>query len=137
MPLLKTAKYPICIVFSLLYCQLSFADPYRKTNSDFGGVGLLQMPNARMMKDGNLSIGCSSIQPYNRCYFNTQVFPWMEALFRYTSITNRLKTKVLTSNSSYLMKTIIFHLWLLVFVILVAPHYLPVSTWWHQKEFIM
>ncbi|MBT4837157.1 MAG: YjbH domain-containing protein [Methylococcales bacterium] len=101
MPLLKTAKYPICIVFSLLYCQLSFADPYRKTNSDFGGVGLLQMPNARMMKDGNLSIGCSSIQPYNRCYFNTQVFPWMEALFRYTSITNRFFGKNIAGDQSF------------------------------------
>ncbi|MFQ6017546.1 MAG: YjbH domain-containing protein [Kiloniellaceae bacterium] len=58
--------------------------------NDFGGTGLLQMPNARFQDDGELSLGISSIDPYTRGYMTLQGLPWLEGTFRYTDIRNRL-----------------------------------------------
>lgn len=60
--------------------------------NDFGGIGLLQTPNARFAKDGQLNIGVSVVQPYQRLFLNLQALPWLEAGFRLTQITNRIET---------------------------------------------
>lgn len=58
--------------------------------NDFGGTGLLQMPNARFQDDGEFSLGASFVDPYTRGYLTLQGLPWIEGTFRYTDIGNRL-----------------------------------------------
>lgn len=57
---------------------------------DYGNVGLLQMPTARMAPDGQLSLGFSRIWPHERYTVTMQVLPWLEATLRYTNTLNRL-----------------------------------------------
>jgi hypothetical protein len=57
---------------------------------DFGGVGLLQTPTARFGEDGDMYLGASAVDPYNRFFFTIQGLPWLEATLRYTEVTNRL-----------------------------------------------
>ena len=57
-------------------------DPY--SQNVFGGIGLIQTPSARFSDDGEFLFGISSEDPYNRLYSKVQIFPWMEAVLRYT-----------------------------------------------------
>lgn len=68
--------------------SLASAQP-RVTQNDFGGVGLLQTPTARMAPAGEFSINANRTDPYSRYSFSLQPFDWMESTFRYTSISNR------------------------------------------------
>lgn len=61
----------------------------RPTRSDWGSVGLLQMPSARMAEEGTISLTASRVEPYSRYSFIYQPFEWLEAGFRYSIITNR------------------------------------------------
>ena len=57
---------------------------------DFGNVGLMQTPTARMRPDGDFGLGVSTVRPYNQIHFFAQPLPWLETTFRYTDVTNRL-----------------------------------------------
>ena len=72
----------------LLPCGLAHAEP-RWTQNDFGGVGLMQTPTARMAPAGELSVNASRTSPYSRYSVSLQPFEWLEGSFRYTSISNR------------------------------------------------
>lgn len=61
-----------------------------KFQSDFGGVGLLQTPTARMADVGEFSFNYSQVEPYTRLAVSLQPFEWLEFGFRYTSISNRV-----------------------------------------------
>ncbi|MGD9638826.1 MAG: YjbH domain-containing protein [Alphaproteobacteria bacterium] len=61
-------------------------DAMAPSYSDWGDTGLLQMPNARMMSDGDFGVGTSYIDPYTRYFINIQALPWLQGVFRYTSI---------------------------------------------------
>ena len=58
------------------------------TASDWGGVGLLQAPTARMAKAGTFSFHFSRVQPYSRGNIFVQPFDWLETGFRYSDISN-------------------------------------------------
>lgn len=60
------------------------------SNNDFGFVGLIQTPSARMRQAGNFTATASRVAPYTRYSFIFQPFDWLEGGFRYTHITNRL-----------------------------------------------
>lgn len=60
------------------------------TKSDWGSVGLLQTPTARMEKTGHFSFSMSRAKPYTQANTFMQPFDWMEAGFRYTAVSNRL-----------------------------------------------
>lgn len=64
------------------------ADPWYVSNSDWGTVGLLQMPTARVRQAGAYSVSLSRASPYSRYSFMLQPFDWMEAGFRYNNFTN-------------------------------------------------
>lgn len=82
--------------------------------SDFGGIGLMQTPTARFAKDGMLTVGCSSVSPYNRCFLNVQALPWLEGTFRYTEITNKLYgPRSLSGDQTYKDKGVDFRVRLL------------------------
>ena len=64
-------------------------DYYSKSQSTYGGIGLLQMPTARFSDEGEFAFGISREDPYRRLYSKVQVFPWLEAVIRYTEGTHR------------------------------------------------
>ncbi|WP_284281730.1 YjbH domain-containing protein [Limnobacter litoralis] len=75
--------------------------------NDFGFVGLIQTPTARMREAGNFTFTASRVAPYTRYSFILQPFDWMEAGFRYTRITNRLYgPQSFSGNQTYLDKEI-------------------------------
>ena len=56
---------------------------------DFGGVGLLQTPTARMAPLGEFSFTYNEVEPYTRYAISVQPLDWFELGFRYTQIGNR------------------------------------------------
>ena len=62
----------------------------QKTASDWGSIGLLQTPTARMAPAGDFRVHLSSVDPYRRLNVFMQPFDWLEAGFRYTDIRNVL-----------------------------------------------
>ncbi|HET6586218.1 MAG TPA: YjbH domain-containing protein [Oleiagrimonas sp.] len=59
------------------------------TQGDYGGVGLLQTPTARMAPAGEFSLDINRTQPYTRYGISVQPFSWLEGTLRYTNISNR------------------------------------------------
>lgn len=57
--------------------------------SDFGGVGLMQTPTARMADVGQFAANYHVIDPYSMISVSLQPLDWLEFGFRYTSIENR------------------------------------------------
>ncbi|MGO3542146.1 MAG: YjbH domain-containing protein [Pseudomonas helleri] len=76
------------VIVALLPYSLAHADP-RYTQSDFGGIGLLQTPTARMAPTGELSFNANRTDPNSRYSFSLQPLDWLEGTFRYTSVSNR------------------------------------------------
>lgn len=64
--------------------------PAGVSQSAHGGVGLIQVPTARMAPEGNLSINYSDNEEYRFWTVSTQLFPWLEATVRYTDVRTRL-----------------------------------------------
>lgn len=58
------------------------------TASDWGSVGVLQTPSARMAKTGEFSFSFSHTSPYSRGNIFFQPFDWLETGFRYVDISN-------------------------------------------------
>ncbi len=58
--------------------------------SDWGEIGLLQTPTARMAPVGAARFHFSRVEPYTRGTVMFQPFDWLEAGFRYTDIGNRV-----------------------------------------------
>ncbi|HVV27167.1 MAG TPA: YjbH domain-containing protein [Rhizomicrobium sp.] len=54
----------------------------------FGSPGLVDMPSARMMPDGNLSMGASFFKNTQHYNFGFQVLPWLETSFRYSGLSH-------------------------------------------------
>ncbi len=75
---------------------LAFANPWDKqpsnltTHSDHGGVGLLQMPTARMAPDGEFVVGINRVDAYDRYSFSLQALKGFEFVFSYNSLNNQL-----------------------------------------------
>ena len=59
------------------------------TQDDFGGVGLMQTPTARMADPGEINFVMSRVQPYTFINVSAQPFSWLEASARYTDVSNR------------------------------------------------
>lgn len=62
--------------------------------TDYGGTGLLEIPNARPEQVGDFTFSFSHVDPYSNYSFSFQPFSWLQAGFRYTSIANRSYGKV-------------------------------------------
>ncbi|ART81798.1 hypothetical protein CBP31_03485 [Oceanisphaera profunda] len=74
---------------------LAFAEPLTPfvpmpSQSDFGGTGLMQMPSARMNKEGEFSLNYFDTDQYRRYSLSLQLFPWLETTFRYVDVRTRL-----------------------------------------------
>lgn len=62
--------------------------------NDYGSVGLLQTPTARMADEGAFAITYSDMEEYRRYTVNLQLLPWLEATAFYTQMPNRLYSNV-------------------------------------------
>ncbi|WP_370215916.1 YjbH domain-containing protein [Idiomarina sp.] len=63
---------------------------HQPTQSDFGGVGLMQMPTARMNRPGEFTLSYYDNEEYRRMALSMQMFPWLEATIRYNDVRTRL-----------------------------------------------
>ncbi|MGF1747106.1 YjbH domain-containing protein [Vibrio cionasavignyae] len=68
-----------------------FADPFEPailtpSQSDFGGVGLMQMPTGRMAREGEFSINGNWNNDYHKYSISLQLMPWLETTVRYTIV---------------------------------------------------
>lgn len=76
-----------CACISLTVSARAQSDVYVSnvlpTPSLYGGVGLLDMRDARFMPDGYLWISADVKQPDNRIALSWQALPWLETTFRY------------------------------------------------------
>lgn len=60
------------------------------TANDWGDLGLLQTPSARMGPAGSARFHISRVAPYTRATVMLQPLDWLEGGFRYTDVANRL-----------------------------------------------
>ncbi|WP_278182895.1 YjbH domain-containing protein [Vibrio misgurnus] len=79
------------MVSSILMPRQAFADefsypPLRHAQADFGGTGLIQMPSARMLPEGELSLAVTNNDDYLHYAISLQLFPWLETTVRYTQV---------------------------------------------------
>ncbi|STF33862.1 putative lipoprotein [Escherichia coli] len=56
----------------------TYPAPIGPSQSDFGGVGLLQTPTARMAREGELSLNYRDNDQYRYYSASVQLFPWLE-----------------------------------------------------------
>ncbi|OOE58993.1 YjbH domain-containing protein [Salinivibrio kushneri] len=56
------------------------------SQTDFGGVGLMQMPSARTAPEGGFSLGSTYNEDYLHYHASLQLFPWLETTIRYTQV---------------------------------------------------
>ncbi|MCO4198580.1 YjbH domain-containing protein [Aeromonas hydrophila] len=77
-------------VSSVVHAASPANDPYGSSQSDFGGVGLMQMPTARMAKEGEFSANYFDNDQYRRWSISVQPFDWFEATLRYTDVRTQL-----------------------------------------------
>ncbi|MFS1413872.1 hypothetical protein BCU70_19725 [Vibrio sp. 10N.286.49.C2] len=94
-----TASLPALTLLSVLtsaaLSQQAAADPFEPatlipSQSDFGGVGLMQMPTGRMAREGEFSINGDWSEQYHKYNISMQVMPWLETTIRYTLVQDLL-----------------------------------------------
>ncbi|CAH0527240.1 YjbH domain-containing protein [Vibrio hippocampi] len=78
-----------------LFSPVLLADAFSPTvlkpsQSDFGGVGLMQMPSGRMAAEGEFSLNGDWSDEYHKYNVNLQVMPWLETTIRYTLVQDSL-----------------------------------------------
>lgn len=61
-------------------------ESFRQVKDNYGGVGIIDMPSARMAPDGELSFGASFQQNTQHYNLGLQILPWLEGSFRYSGL---------------------------------------------------
>jgi len=110
---LTTSLFTLSIIASLPFANLATADPFSPTEfnvsqTDFGGVGLMQMPSGRMAPEGELSFGGTFNNEYYHGAVSLQLMPWLETTIRYTTVRDLLYSPYyeLSGDTSYTDKGI-------------------------------
>ncbi|QKJ88938.1 Membrane protein [Paramixta manurensis] len=67
----------------------TYPDPIGPSQSDFGGVGLMQVPTARFARAGEFNLNYRDNDQYRFYSASTTLFPWLEATIRYTDVRTR------------------------------------------------
>jgi hypothetical protein len=84
------------------------------TANDWGVIGLIQTPTARMESAGNAALNVTRVQPYTRMTGSMQMTDWFTLAVRWTDISNRLYGPVAFSgNQTMKDKSVDFKLKLL------------------------
>ena len=87
------------LTFSLDAQDFESLDPYKyrfigPSYSNYGTIGLIQMPSARLLKEGSLGFSWSNNAPYLRGSLIGYPFNWLEVSYQYTDIDNKLYSDV-------------------------------------------
>ncbi len=88
------ASLCLSIIAGISLPVMADTERYRTTQHDFGGVGLLQTPTARMAPEGTFSFNANRTSPYSRYSISVQPVPWLEGTLRYIAVTNRRYSNV-------------------------------------------
>jgi hypothetical protein len=80
----------LCVLLVPIEGESANFDTLFYGTNDFGGVGLMQTPTARMRPDGEFGLGVGTVMPYNDVYAFVQPLPWFEAVVRETDLTDVL-----------------------------------------------
>jgi len=85
------------------------------SQSDFGGVGLMQMPTGRMAPEGEFNFATTYNDDYQHFSASVQLFPWFETTVRYTQVQDLLYSSdpSFSGNTKYTDKGIDFKVRLL------------------------
>jgi len=87
--------------FAIIFCSSTFClgleanieeyYPYKvaPNASNYGNTGILEIPNARFMKEASLRFNFSSSFPNEHTSLTASPFNWLEATYRYAEIKNR------------------------------------------------
>lgn len=78
------------IASALLLSPYAYANKMQFSQTDFGGVGLIQMPSARHAAEGEFSIGATINKDYYHYFASLQLMPWLETTIRYTQVPSKL-----------------------------------------------
>ena len=99
--LLKLIRSILCVLLLITAPNLDAAledyiFPHYETPSysNYGTIGLIQMPTARMLPAGSIALSYSDIDPYLRGSFVAYPFSWFEASYQYTDVNNALYSDV-------------------------------------------
>ena len=65
-------------------------NPLAVSQTDFGGVGLMQMPTGRMAREGEFSFNGTWNNEYHFYSLSLQLMPWLETTIRYTLVQDLL-----------------------------------------------
>tara|TARA_B100001559_G_scaffold40408_1_gene30032 strand:+ start:6065 stop:8188 length:2124 start_codon:yes stop_codon:yes gene_type:complete len=78
------------LISNFFYSSIIDYYPYKisPSASNYGNTGILEMPNARMMPEGQLRFNFSSSFPNEFTSLTASPFPWLEATYRYVEIKN-------------------------------------------------
>lgn len=85
---IPSATYLSICIACVLTANVAVAETV--SQSDFGGVGLLQMPTGRMAESGEFSANYRDNDQYRRWSISVQPFSWLETTLRYTDTRTRL-----------------------------------------------
>ncbi|MFQ3787500.1 YjbH domain-containing protein [Halomonas sp. A29] len=84
---------PLTLAIAMAAATPALADPSQPRlgsgQGDFGGVGLMQTPTARMAPLGGFAFSLSRTAPYRRYSLFFQPTEWLETGFRYVEVENR------------------------------------------------
>ena len=78
------------LISSTAYADELSAPELRPSQTDFGGVGLMQMPSGRMSDEGEFNFGVNINQDSHHYYTSLQLMPWFETTIRYTRVPDTL-----------------------------------------------
>ncbi|SFS02438.1 Exopolysaccharide biosynthesis protein YbjH [Stenotrophomonas maltophilia] len=106
----RPARFALTALALSLSAALQAQDAPPPTANEWGGIGLLQTPTARMASDGDLSFTASHNSPYSRYNLTLQPFPWLESTFRYINVSNIRYGPSIAGNQNYKDKSIDFKL---------------------------
>ena len=94
-----TNKVYACISFlhAIFLTNIAYADineyfiyKVGPSSSNYGNTGILEVPNARFMKEASLRFNFSSSFPNEYTTLTSSPFNWLEATYRYTEIKDQL-----------------------------------------------
>lgn len=92
------ALFTVCVsLCGQLQAQLSeYIYPHFRSPSfsNYGTVGLVQMPSARFFEEGSISFTWSHLEPYLRGSIVAYPFNWFEASYQYTDVNNKLYSDI-------------------------------------------
>lgn len=72
----------------LSFCIASASDKPFNGPANWGGSGLFEIPNARVLDDGDMRLGYAHADPHSQLVLNLGVLPRVEFNLRYTEIDN-------------------------------------------------